>query len=292
MKILQSLGCVTLATVLLTGCLDKGGFPGYEKSTTGLYSKFYVSKEGARKPKTGEYAAISVIYKLEQDGKDSVLFTSASIKESDHGVLMQPVFGSTFKGSFEEALMSMGEGDSASFKINADSVYLKTFGLKALPKYIPQNSLLTFYVKLVKVKTQQELVNEMAEKEAGQREEFMKQNDIKAAPTESGLYFIEKEAGKGDLIKNGQTAQVKYTGMFLNGKVFDSSDMHGGKPYDVTIGTAQVIPGWIEAIQKMRKGGKAMIIVPSQLAYGTQGSGPIPPSSSLVFDLEIVDVKK
>lgn len=284
----RSAGYVTIAVAILIGCKGAGEFPGYEKSATGLYSKFYLTNEGARKPKTGEYAAISVRYTTE---KDSEIFNSTAIKESDHGIITQPVFAPTFKGSFEEGLMSMAIGDSASFKISADSVYFKTFGAKELPKYITKGSKLTFYVKLHDVKTQQELLNEMSLKESKQRDEFLKANNITVQPTETGLYIIETEAGKGENIKAGQTASVKYSGKFLTGQVFDGSELHDGKPYDVVVGKGGVIAGWDEALLKMKKGSKAMLVIPSSLGYGAQGSGPIPPYSSLIFDIEVVDVK-
>ncbi|MBI2270885.1 MAG: FKBP-type peptidyl-prolyl cis-trans isomerase [Bacteroidetes bacterium] len=287
MSMYRSLGYAAVVTVLIGGC--KGGdYPGYERSATGLYSKFYVTNEGARKPKTGEYAAISVKYVTE---KDSEIFNSSAIKEAEGGIITQPIFASTFKGSFEEGLMSMAQGDSASFKISADSVYMKTFGLKELPPYIKKGSMLTFYVKMHGVKTQQEILNDLSIKEGKQRNEFLKQNNITAEPTETGLYIIEKEAGNGEIIKAGQMAKIKYTGKFLNGNVFDASDMHEGKPFELTVGKGQVIPGWDEALQKMKKGEKAMLVIPSSLGYGSQGFQTIPPYSSLVFDIEVVDVK-
>lgn len=67
----------------------------------------------------------------------------------------------------------------------------------------------------------------------------------------------------------------------------------GGKPIDFPIGQGMVIPGWEEGIMTMKKGGKCTFIIPSSLAYGTAGSpGVIPPNSVLVFDVELVDVKK
>jgi len=271
------------------GCKNGGKFSGYEKLPSGLYSKFFVSHEGGRKPKMGEFADITVKY---FNSKDSLLFTSTSIKQVENGVISQPVFKSSFKGSFEEALMMMAEGDSASFMVNADSVYMKTFGVKELPKFIEKGSYLTFYVKLHKVKTQQELMNELSEKETKLRNAYLTQNNITTAPTESGLYFIEQAPGSGKLIAAGQTVTVKYTGKFLNGKVFDASDLHKDeKPIEFLAGKGQVIRGWDEALLKMKKGGKASLIIPSQLGYGFQENGPIPPFTTLVFDLEVVNVK-
>jgi FKBP-type peptidyl-prolyl cis-trans isomerase FkpA len=288
MKTVRSVVYASVTVALLSACASKGLFPDYQKSESGLYSKFYITNEGARKLKTGEIAAVSLKY---LNDKDSLIFNSATIKESDHGVISQPVYGSSFKGSLEEALLTMAEGDSASFKISADSVYLKTFGLKELPKYIAKGSMLTFYVKMHAVKTQQEMLNEMSAKEKTVIDQFLKQNNVTVQPTETGLYIISTQAGTGKEIVAGQMASVKYTGKFMNGKVFDASDLHGGTPYDVPVGKGQVIPGWDEALLKMKKGGKALLVIPSSLGYGAQGSQSIPPYTPLIFDIEVVDVK-
>ena len=273
---------------MFNACKNGDRIPGYDKSPNGLYSKFYISHEGGRKPKVGEFASISVKY---FNGKDSLMFNSSSIPESENGVLTQAVLNPTFKGGIEDALMAMSVGDSASFKISADSFYLKIMGVKDLPKYIEKGSKLTFYMKLYKVQTQQELMNELSSKEDEKRNQYLAQNNIQVQPTESGLYFIEKDPGKGNTIMAGQTVNVKYTGMFLNGKIFDASDRHEGKPFEIPVGKGHVIKGWDEALLKMKKGGKATIILPSKLAYGPQGNGPIPAFTSLVFDLEVIDVK-
>ncbi|MCC6691687.1 MAG: FKBP-type peptidyl-prolyl cis-trans isomerase [Bacteroidia bacterium] len=288
LKTLKSGLNVSAVTLLLAACLGDAAYPGYEKSPTGLYSKFFVRNETARQLKTGEVAAVSLSY---YNDKDSMIFNSASIKESDHGIISQPVFGSSFKGSLEEALTTMKEGDSASFKISADSVYFKTFRVKELPKYIAKGSMLTFYVKLHSVKTQEELLNEMSQKEKKDLERFIQQNNISVSPTESGLYIVTMQEGTGKEIAEGQTASVKYSGKFLNGQVFDATDMHDGKPIDVSVGKGQVIPGWEEALLKMKKGQKVLLVVPSALGYGSQGMGHIPPYSPLLFEMEIVDIK-
>jgi FKBP-type peptidyl-prolyl cis-trans isomerase FkpA len=120
-------------------------------------------------------------------------------------------------------------------------------------------------------------------------EQYITEKKIKTKPTKSGLYLIETEKGKGDAIKPGQTVTVKYTGKFIDGQVFDSSE-NSGKPFEFQVGKQQVIPGWDEAILLMKKGGKANLIIPSALAYG-DGGGRMKPFATLFFDIEIVDVK-
>ena len=109
--------------------------------------------------------------------------------------------------------------------------------------------------------------------------------------TQSGLDFIEIEAGAGEQASAGKTVAVHYTGKFQDGKIFDSS-VSRGEPIEFQLGVGQVIKGWDEGIAMMRVGGKAQLIVPPDLAYGEKGAGGvIPPNATLVFDVELVNVK-
>ncbi|MBC6992465.1 FKBP-type peptidyl-prolyl cis-trans isomerase [Hymenobacter sp. BT491] len=107
----------------------------------------------------------------------------------------------------------------------------------------------------------------------------------------SGLYFVPRLAGTGTTARAGQTVSVLYTGSLLNGQVFDASSKHGNVPISFVLGTGQVIPGWDEGIALMSKGSKATLLIPSGLAYGAQGNGPIPADAVLRFQVELVDIK-
>ena len=109
--------------------------------------------------------------------------------------------------------------------------------------------------------------------------------------TESGLEYIEVEAGSGAQAEAGKTVSVHYTGKFQDGKVFDSS-ISRGEPITFQLGARRVIKGWDEGIALMKVGGKAQFIIPPDLAYGDRGAGGvIPPNATLVFDVELVEVK-
>ncbi len=109
--------------------------------------------------------------------------------------------------------------------------------------------------------------------------------------TESGLEYTEKEAGTGAEAKAGKMVSVHYEGKLLDGTVFDSS-FKRGKPIDFKLGVGQVIQGWDEGIALMKVGGKATLTIPPELGYGARGaSGVIPPNATLIFDVELVDVK-
>ena len=109
--------------------------------------------------------------------------------------------------------------------------------------------------------------------------------------TASGLEYTEVEAGTGVQAEAGKTVSVHYTGKFQDGKVFDSS-IPRGEALTFRLGVGQVIKGWDEGIALMKIGGKAQLIIPSDLAYGERGAGGvIPPNATLVFDVELVAVK-
>ncbi|WP_394795320.1 FKBP-type peptidyl-prolyl cis-trans isomerase [Armatimonas sp.] len=108
----------------------------------------------------------------------------------------------------------------------------------------------------------------------------------------SGLKYIEKTVGAGVVPSSGQTATVNYTGALLTGTIFDSSLNPGRTPFSVKLGANQVIKGFEEGISTMKVGGKRLLIIPSELGYGTSGQGAsIPPNSTLIFDLELLEVK-
>jgi FKBP-type peptidyl-prolyl cis-trans isomerase len=132
--------------------------------------------------------------------------------------------------------------------------------------------------------------DERQEKE--DRDAYLTANNITVEPTKSGLYYIETLAGTGDLTVAEDTVFVNYTGTFLDGTIFGTTD-ESGKPLEFIIGTGMVIDGWDEGILYMKKGGKATLIVPSELAYGFAGFSPIIPGyTTLVFDVELVDIKR
>jgi len=106
--------------------------------------------------------------------------------------------------------------------------------------------------------------------------------------TASGLRYIDEAVGDGASPQTGQNVSVHYTGWLTNGSKFDSS-RDRGQPIVFPLGRGQVIKGWDEGLASMKIGGKRRLIIPSDLAYGPQGRPPvIPPSATLIFDVELV----
>ena len=122
-------------------------------------------------------------------------------------------------------------------------------------------------------------------------QEYAKKNNLTLQKTPSGVYYQILKEGAGPKAKTGQTVSVNYNGTLLSGKLFDSSDK-AGKPIEFPIGQGQVIPGWDEGIALLNKGSKAILLIPSSLAYGTRGAGAdIPADAPLRFEVELVDVQ-
>jgi FKBP-type peptidyl-prolyl cis-trans isomerase FkpA len=118
-------------------------------------------------------------------------------------------------------------------------------------------------------------------------EEFLITNNITVEPTASGIYYIETKTGTGAQPQAGEYVSVHYTGRLIDSILFDTSV--GGDPFTFPLGLGYVIPGWDEGIALMKKGGEATLIIPSWLAYGSEGAGDvIPPYSTLLFDVELL----
>lgn len=107
--------------------------------------------------------------------------------------------------------------------------------------------------------------------------------------TESGLQYLVLKEGNG--VKPGpeDAVTVHYTGRLIDGTVFDSS-VERGEPATFAVG--QVIPGWVEGLQLMSEGAAWRLFIPSNLAYGPHGTGPIQPNSTLIFDVQLIKVNK
>lgn len=111
-----------------------------------------------------------------------------------------------------------------------------------------------------------------------------------AVKTASGLVFRSIVEGKGEKPKATSVVKVNYEGRFPDGKVFDASARHGGP---ATFPLNRVIACWTEGVQRMKVGGKAQLVCPPSIAYGSRGAGAaVPPNATLVFEVELLAIQK
>ncbi len=104
------------------------------------------------------------------------------------------------------------------------------------------------------------------------------------------LQIEDIKIGTGAAVKSGDTVVMNYKGTLQNGKQFDSS-YDRGTPFETKIGVGQVIPGWDQGIPGMKVGGIRKLIIPPNLGYGSQSIGTIPPNSTLIFQVELLQIK-
>jgi FKBP-type peptidyl-prolyl cis-trans isomerase len=109
--------------------------------------------------------------------------------------------------------------------------------------------------------------------------------------SESGLQFAILNEGEGNFADSANVVTVHYSGYLENGTKFDSS-VERDEPFSFILGMGQVIPGWDEGIRLLKKGGKAKLVVPPDLAYGELDLERIPANSTLIFDIELLDIQK
>lgn len=290
-----------LVTALFTQACDNKNE--YKTTESGLKYRFINDVEGD-KINEGDFLLMNISF---YDEKDSLLFSSS---EQPYPMPIQYQDSMWSQGGqLFEGLKLLTNGDSIEFQVSAEDFYVKT-NQAAVPENINKDSDIKFNVGVVDVLDEEGFMAwQMEEFQKEQKraaknaevqlakdetiiEDYLKENNIKAQKTESGLRYVVSKEGKGETPEAGSTVKVHYNGTLLDGTKFDSS-YDRNEPLSFKIGMGQVIPGWDEGISLLKKGSKATLFVPSTLAYGERGAGnDIKPNSILVFEVELVDFAK
>ncbi len=286
---------LALAAFGLASC--NGGF---KKGDGGMLYKIVVDK-GGPSIKEGDFASIT--YSIKNDA-DSLMASSNDLGGSQ----LTKIQKASYKGDILAGIAMLAEGDSAIIKINMDSLaksqgHVKDKNFKG--KYV------VYSIKIDKVIAKGNLSEQVFE---GRLEDYLKKEEAAkiqgylaahkdVVKGDSGLYYVITKQGFGPKPVEGDTAVVNYTGMFLNGKPFETSvksdaikykmpmnPMNPYKPYRFPVGTKNMIKGWNLGIPMLTKGATATLILPSSVAYGERGSQQIPPFTPLIFNVELVDI--
>ena len=286
---IKTVSKLSLLVVVLASCDNNR----VQVTETGLKYKFHEDVEDTRKAKVGDVMTFNLTVK---NSKDSTLGSSYQ----NGAPVKQPLQASTFKGSLEEGLALLSKGDSATIYVNADSIAGRS--QQPLPPFIPKGSDIAYTIKVIDIQSMEEFQKaqvSLREKQKGTDDktiaDYVAKNKLAGQKTASGLYVVITQPGAGANPGSGDVVKVKYTGKLMDGKVFDSSDKNPQTQagIDFPLGQGAVIPGWDEGVRQLKKGGKGLLIIPSGLAYGVEGApGAIPPNSVIMFDVELVDVKK
>jgi len=194
-----------------------------------------------------------------------------------------------FKGSFENALYYLCEGDSATVFINADTLFGQ-LGQPLPPGVLPHTDL-KFLVKIKGVQSTAEYQKTQDDKRSAEADvisSFVTEHYPKAEKIENGMYVLTEKAGNGATPITGDIVSVSYVGKFFDGNIFDQNN-----PFSFPVGVGRVIPGWDMALMSMKVGQKSTFIIPSGLAYGERGAGAtIAPFTPLIFDIELFGIEK
>lgn len=281
-----------------TSSIEEQKNPTFSTTSSGLQYKIIKEGIGKQSPTIG--GVVTFWFQL-RTVNDSIM--DDQFANPDPIAIETPI--PTYKPSIEEGLLLLTEGDSALFLLNADSLFINTFREKA-PTYLKPQSTVKMFVKMGKVYSkhdvdsirfeqqkvaaqQRAVVTDVDVRDSIAIQKYLKINNLKAEITASGAYVVissGNEQSKKKLQK-GENVEVTYIGTLLNGGAeFDRS--RNGDYFKFTLGVGQVIKGWDEGMQKLKHGDKAIILIPSRLAYGSRGAGAsIPPNAPLVFEVEI-----
>jgi FKBP-type peptidyl-prolyl cis-trans isomerase FkpA len=277
-----------LLTIIL-GCVEKSPYPGYTDSKQGVYYKLNKIGESDIKAQNTDYVTADIEYKTMSD---SVFFTGRR-KLQLHNI--------ESAGKIESCFSMLAEGECADFIISADSFFTRTLQT-SLPEFIPVGSMMKVKLDIVEIQTRQEYgkekeaflhwIEDFGDYEKIILQQYLEEEKLPVELTKTGLLHLKIRNGNGKMIEKGDTITINYEGRFLNGKFFDST-IKRNQPFQFVYGTEwQVVKGLEEAIGMMSEGEKSLFIIPSDLAFGTEGSstGIVPPFTSTIFEVEIISV--
>lgn len=291
---------IVFGSLFIVAALQSTAQSGWSATSAGVPYQIFKSGNTDSLPSTG-FLRFQVIQRV----NDSVLFSSY-IQERPQYLPVGQLQNSSakaytdFEGNFSEIMRKAHKGDSLCIQMAADS-FLKTESPMPLPFRSGDKIVTTIRIDNVfaseaevmedqrkvmepLMKKQQEEAQKAQAAEAALIQDWVKKNMPKATKTATGLYYTVLKEGQGARAGKGQRVEIKYLGTHLDGSKFDEG------VFPLELGSGSAVPGFEEAAALLSKGRKIRIVMPSALGYGAQGSGPIKPFESLVFDMEALSI--
>jgi len=291
LKSFKKISLFIVSVILISSCNYFSKYEGFKKTRTGIYYKLLKFEESTQKAQAGDYITADISYKTIND---SLFFTGRRKLQ-----ISEP----KFPGSIDECFLMLSQGEEATFIISASDFFTKTLET-TLPQFLNADDNIKITIDIIEIQTEKEFIKEkeaflswiedFGDYEKVLLQQFIDNKEINKTPTNSGLYHIIINKGNNKIVELGDTVTVDYEGKFLNGKFFDSTKRRN-QAFQFVYGKKwQVVNGLEEAIGRMREGEHSLFIIPSELAFGETGSstGIIPPYTSTIFDVELIEIKK
>jgi FKBP-type peptidyl-prolyl cis-trans isomerase len=284
---MRRLAIFSILALLLFGCSP---YPGYKRLSGEIYYSLIQFDGQSSKAVPGDYITIKLEYRTQQD---SVFFS---------GLRKVKVTPPADDASIDNCFLEMSLGDSVSFIIPPADFFNNTLK-RDIPEFITEGEIMKMNVKLLEIQSEKDFLIEkqqfltwtveLSEYENIILQKFLKEEQPGIQKKPEGFYMISLKPGNPRKVKKGDHIWVHYEGKFLNGKFFDGT-VRSHEPVDFIYGTQLVlISGLDQALSYMSEGESAMVILPSDMAFGEKGDefGIIPPYTSLVYTLEVVKIE-
>ncbi len=272
-------------------CSCQQDFVGFEKSESGIYYRFHKIGESKKCADYGDYIKVNIAYLTLSD---SVFFSAQRQFQ---------IQKSHFKGSIDECFKKMAMGDSASFIINSNLFFEKTLN-GSVPSFLSESSHFKILVEMLSFMSEEQFekekqafltwIEDFSKYERIKIDNYLSDSDRNFQLQKQGFYKVLLKEGKGKVVQKGDTVVINYEGQFLNGQKFDSTYKRD-RAFEFIYGTEwQVIEGIEKALADMKEGEKSIIILPSELAFGSKGNSnqAIRPFTSLIYRLELKEIRR
>ncbi len=266
-------------------------FVGFKKSDTDIYYRFHKIGEYPECADYGDYVKINIAYLTLSD---SVFFSAQRQFQ---------IQKANFEGSINECFKMMSAGDSASFIINTNLFFEQTLN-SSVPSFLEKETHFKILVEMLSFMSEEQFeeekqafltwIEDFSRYEKIKIEQYLSDSDRNFQLQKQGFYKFMLKEGIGETVQKGDTVVVNYEGQFLNGQKFDSTYKRN-RAFEFIYGTEwQVIEGIEKALAEMKEGEKSIIILPSELAFGSTGNSnqAIRPFTSLIYLIELKEIRR